>query len=116
MKPNPSPRRRHSCLSRALSFALLVSAAFFLHQARAESGARIWEESLTLPTYKVAPPDPDPRFYSGRTYQGAKATFYPYPVSDQITDRREDQTYKAIYLENPYIKISVLPELGGQDG
>ncbi len=67
-----------------------------------------------MPTYKVAPPDPNPRFYSGRTYQGAKATFYPYPVSDQMTEVREDQKYKAVYLENEYIQISVLPELGGR--
>jgi len=75
---------------------------------------RAWEETVTLPTYKVAPPDPNPRFYSGRTYQGARATFYPYPVSDQMTERRENQQYKALYLENQYIQMSVLPELGGR--
>ncbi len=76
--------------------------------------ARVWEETIVLPTYKVAPPDSNPRFYSGRTYQGAKATFYPYPVSDQMTELREDQKYKAVCLENEFIKISVLPELGGR--
>lgn len=75
---------------------------------------KAWEQTITLPTYKVAPPDPNPRFYSGRTYQGARATFYPYPVSDQMTERRENQDYKALYLENEYIQMSVLPELGGR--
>src|SRR5450759_3840015 len=82
--------------------------------AWAASAATIWEETITLPTYQVAPPDLNPRFYSGRTYQGAKATFYPYPVSDQMTEARADQRYRAVYLENPYIQISVLPELGGR--
>jgi tetratricopeptide (TPR) repeat protein len=76
--------------------------------------ARAWEEEITLPTYKVAPPDPNPRFYNGRTYQGAKATFYPYPVSDQMTETRENRKYKCVFLENDYIKFSVLPELGGR--
>ena len=75
---------------------------------------KAWEETIVLPTYKVAPPDPNPRFYSGRTYQGARATFYPYPVSDQMTERREDQKYRAVYLENDFIKVAVLPELGGR--
>jgi len=56
------------------------------------SETKIWEEPIQLPTYKVAPADPNPRFYSGRTYQGAKATFYPYAVSDQMTEERVEQT------------------------
>lgn len=92
----------------AFAFAALNSVAW------AASGARVWEETIALPTYKVAAPDPNPRFYSGRTYQGARATFYPYLVSDQMTEVRENQNYRAVYLENEYVKISVLPELGGR--
>ena len=80
----------------------------------AEPAARIREEAITLPTYKVAAPDVNPRFYSGRTYQGAKATFYPYPVSDQMTELRQPESYRAVYLENRYIQIAVLPEIGGR--
>ncbi len=75
---------------------------------------RIWETNQVIPTYRVAPPDPNPRFYSGRTYQGAKATFYPYPVSDRLTDIREEKTYKVVFLENQFVQFSVLPELGGR--
>ena len=90
---------------------LFLTGLSLLHAAPA---ARIAEERVVLPTYRVAPPDPSPRFYSGRTYQGAKATYYPYPVYDELTDRKEDVSYKAFILENDYIKISVLPELGGR--
>jgi tetratricopeptide (TPR) repeat protein len=82
--------------------------------AYGDSWAKVWEENLVLPTYQAAPPDLNPRFYNGRTYQGAKATFYPYPVSDQLTDRRDYQEYQAVHLENPYVKISILPQLGGR--
>lgn len=79
-----------------------------------DAQVRAVEESVTLPTYIAAAADPHPRFYSGRTYQGARATFYPYPVSDQMTERREDRTYKAVVLENDFIRFSVLPEIGGR--
>ena len=52
---------------------------------------RLREESLTLPTYGVGEPDRNPRFYQGRTYQGARGQFYPYPVQDQLTGQREDR-------------------------
>ncbi len=75
---------------------------------------KLWETNEVIPTYGVAPPDPNPRFYSGRTYQGARATFYPYAVMDRLTDERQDKTYKTVYIENDYLKLSVLPELGGR--
>jgi tetratricopeptide (TPR) repeat protein len=75
---------------------------------------RVWEEPLVIPTYVPGPPDPNPMFYFGRTYQGAKGAVYPYPLYDKLTDRQEDRTYKALYLENEYLKICVLPELGGR--
>lgn len=75
---------------------------------------RVWETNLVIPTYLAAPPSPVPRFYEGRTYQGAKATFYPYPVQDVLTETRTNQTYKALFLENEYLELSVIPELGGR--
>jgi hypothetical protein len=80
----------------------------------AQSGVRIWEEALIIPTYLVEPPEPNPIFYSGRAYQGAKGPVYPYPFLDRLTDNRIDKTYKAVYLENKYVKICVLPEIGGR--
>jgi len=53
-------------------------------------------------------------FYHGRAYQGAQGHFYPYPVQDKLTYVREDKVYKMLYLENKYVKIGVLPEIGGR--
>jgi len=75
---------------------------------------KVWEDTLTVPTYVAGPPDKNPFFYTGRTYQGARGEVYPYPMYDNLTDRVENKAYKALYLENEYVKICVLPELGGR--
>ncbi|HET6427846.1 MAG TPA: DUF5107 domain-containing protein, partial [Phycisphaerae bacterium] len=74
----------------------------------------IHEEPLTLPTYVIGPPERHAIFYTGRAYQGARGPVYPYPLLDRLSDRREDRTYRAIYLENEYLQFCVLPELGGR--
>ncbi|MHC4572262.1 MAG: DUF5107 domain-containing protein [Planctomycetota bacterium] len=75
---------------------------------------KLWQEPLVIPTYRVEPADLNPMFYNGEVYQGAKKTIYPYPFLDNLTDIRESKTYNAIYLENQYVKISFLPQLGGR--
>lgn len=75
---------------------------------------RIWEESYTIPTYKVHPPEKSPLFIEKRAYQGSTGKVYPLPVTEKISDTREDAVYQAVFLENEYLKIMVLPELGGR--
>ena len=75
---------------------------------------KVWEEPLVIPTYQVGAPEANPIFYTSRRYQGAKGPIYPYPLLDKLSDVRRDQTYKAAYLENKYVKLSVLPEIGGR--
>jgi len=91
-----------------------ILAALAVIPAWADSKARVWEEPLVLPTYEVNAPDHNPRFYAGRAYQGAQGRVYPYPMIDDLTDNRVDKTWRAVYLENEYIKVCVLPELGGR--
>jgi tetratricopeptide (TPR) repeat protein len=79
-----------------------------------ESSVKVWEEPLVIPTYKVGSPEPNPMFYTHESYQGAEKRIYPYALIDTLTRVREDRTYKALYLENEYVKLSVLPEIGGR--
>jgi len=79
-----------------------------------KSGAAIREEKLTIPAYEVGPPEKNPMFFAGRGYQGAKGPIYPYPLLDKLADAKRDRTYRAVVLENEYIKLSVLPEVGGR--
>ena len=80
----------------------------------AQTGARVWEETLVLPTYLVEPPELNPMFFNGRAYQGAKGPVYPYAFLDRLSDLKQDKPYKAVYLENKYLKLCVLPEIGGR--
>ena len=75
---------------------------------------KVWEEPLILPTYVVKAPEKNPMFFRNQSYQGASRYIYPYALEDNITNEKVDKTYKALYLENEYIKLCVLPEIGGR--
>jgi tetratricopeptide (TPR) repeat protein len=100
-------------VERAVVLAVVLVAVPVLSPAE-EPAARAWEEPLVVPTYPVGPAELNPMFYAGREYQGAKGPVYPYPLLARLLDRREDRTYRALWLENEYLKISVLPEIGGR--
>ena len=53
-------------------------------------------------------------FLEKRVYQGSSGVVYPYPVIESISDEKVDKDYKAVYLENEYILVMILPELGGR--
>ncbi len=76
--------------------------------------AQVWEEQVVIPTYQIGKPDKNPMFLEKRVYQGSSGRVYPHPVVDKILDEKVDQTYRAVWLENDYIKVMVLPELGGR--
>jgi len=75
---------------------------------------KAWREIVTIPTYEVGKPEKNPIFLEKRVYQGSSGVVYPYPVIESMSDEKEDKDYLAIWLENEYIKVMVLPELGGR--
>src|SRR5882757_5464353 len=75
--------------------------------SRAE--VKVWEGKLSLPTYEEGAPDPNPAFD-----QFASNRFnYPYTLRDTLTSHRANHEWRAIYIENEYLKCSVLPDIGG---
>lgn len=74
----------------------------------------VWEEKVVIPTYGIGKPDKNPMFFEKRVYQGSSGKVYPNPVIEKIFDEKEDKEYTGLYIENKYIKILVLPELGGR--
>jgi len=91
---------------------LLLSSNYIVNAQRKDSStARIWEEDITLPTYLVGEEGKNPQFYFGRVYQGAQGRVYPYASQKFLADERVDKTYKFLYLENEYIKTSLLAEI-----
>ena len=73
-----------------------------------------WAEKVSIPTYKIGLPDKNPMFLEKRVYQGSSGVVYPHPVIDRVFDEKEDREYTALYLENRYLKIMILPEIGGR--
>lgn len=76
--------------------------------------ARAWREDVVIPTYEVGTPEKAPLFLEKRVYQGSSGVVYPYPVIESISNEKTPHTYHAVFLENEYIKVMVLPELGGR--
>ncbi len=75
---------------------------------------KCWSEQIVIPTYPVGKPDKNPMFLEKRVYQGSSGVVYPYPVIDRVFDEKVEREYTAVYLENRYLKILILPEIGGR--
>lgn len=75
---------------------------------------KVWTEAVIIPTYEVGLPEKNPVFIEKRVYQGSSGAVYPYPVIEKIADEKVDKSYQAVYLENDFVKIMILPELGGR--
>ncbi len=79
-----------------------------------KSGVQVWREDVVIPTYPVGQPDKNPMFLEKRVYQGSSGRVYPHPVIEKICDEPVDTVYHALCLENQYLFVMVLPELGGR--
>lgn len=75
---------------------------------------KAWQELVKIPTYKIGNPDKNPMFLEKRVYQGSSGVAYPHPVIDKVYDEKEDKEWTALFLENEYLKVMILPELGGR--
>lgn len=79
-------------------------------------GQQVNMKSVTekIPTYQIGNPEIDPIFFTGRVYQGAEGYIYPYPLYDVLTEKKTEQDYNVLRLDNQYVDISILPEIGGR--
>ena len=69
---------------------------------------RLWQEPLTMKTYLRGADNPNPAF--DRT---GPWTIYPYTMQDDLTEETAEVDYLALCMENEYLRVIVLPELGG---
>ncbi len=94
---------------------LIVAALGFSFAGYAqEADVKFWEGTLELPTYKVNPPETAPVFDCDFSYQRARRSVYPYAMNDNTTGECSMQSHKALFLENEYIQLCVLPDIGGR--
>ncbi|MFS0726384.1 DUF5107 domain-containing protein [Paenibacillus sp. 1P07SE] len=78
------------------------------------STTKIWEETVQIPTYGVGKPNKNPMFLEKRVYQGSSGRVYPHPVIEKIEDEKKPVPYQIVVLENEYLHIEIMPELGGR--
>ncbi len=87
-------------------FVIFLTGIFLSTSVRAQE-ARIYEKSQQIKTYSFWDPDPVPILKNNKT-------IYPYFRFDGYSTQAETKPWNVVYLENPYIKVAVLPEVGGK--
>ena len=84
-----------------ICFFLLFSFTTGISQTQTAT-AKEYEKFFT--TYPYSDPNPIPRLTS----------LYPYFRYDGFTDKPVQKAWKVVELENDYIKVMILPEIGGK--
>ncbi|MBN2505570.1 MAG: DUF5107 domain-containing protein [Verrucomicrobia bacterium] len=101
----PEVRVLRTTVDSVLGTALLVLGLVAALPAPAGAErATVREYRRTFRTYPFSDPDPIP--HGGR--------IYPYYRFDGFTDRAEDREWTVVELENRWIRVTVLPEIGGK--
>ena len=80
--------------------------AIFIIALSISAEVRVKEVEMEIPTYLTGPEDPNPPLWNLRVY--------PYPMQTDITREKMMKRYKVIVLENDYIMLMILPDVGGR--
>lgn len=96
-------------LKKSTFCALLLAAILPALSFPIEAQVKVWQGRFTLPTYGEGQPDPNPPFDA---YQTSRFN-YPYTLRTNLTGEKADHAWRAIFLENEYLKCTVLPDIGG---
>ncbi|OLT07345.1 hypothetical protein BJF90_14635 [Pseudonocardia sp. CNS-004] len=73
-----------------------------------------WREPVTIDSYLPERPDRYPAYLDRRVYQGSSGRVYPLPFHDRISPVAVAHEWDAVHLENRWVRLMVLPELGGR--
>ncbi len=94
--------------------ALRPANPFPTPQSLAPGELRVWEQEVVLPTYATGDPERLPVFFERRVYQGSIGKVYPLPAIESVSDVAKPRAWKAVILENAWLQVILLPELGGR--
>jgi tetratricopeptide (TPR) repeat protein len=92
----------HPCARVLLALALASRLAVAAESVRASRG------QITIPTYPWAAVKHP--YFRGTD----KVNIYPYPMLDFLSRDQTNRTYQTVILENEYLRVTILPELGGR--
>ena len=74
----------------------------------------VWSNPVVLPTYLPEEPTRYPAYLDRRVYQGSSGRVFPLPFHDRISETPKAHAWLGLHLENAYIRLLILPELGGR--
>ena len=84
-------------------------------QAVLRGGAAIaWSQPVAIRTYEADEPSRYPMYLDNRVYQGSSGKVYPIPFTESISDESAVREWQAVHLENRFVRLMILPELGGR--
>jgi tetratricopeptide (TPR) repeat protein len=96
---------------------LLAAGPRISSEPQIQGETRAWEGTIRLPTCAWEE-DVNPQFWALETGAASSRTagpiVYPYVMQDHLSRVKADHTYKALFLENEFLKVTCLPELGGR--
>jgi tetratricopeptide (TPR) repeat protein len=88
-------------------FRLTLMTVLFVCVGKA-GGVKAYKEQITMPTWEIGPPEVHSIFPdTGRR-------IYPYTLNEVLTSNKVDKEYNGVILENDFIKVLILPEIGGR--
>ncbi|MCL5098528.1 MAG: DUF5107 domain-containing protein [Candidatus Omnitrophica bacterium] len=88
---------------------LLLAGAPFGPITVVQADVKAYEGRIKIPTYPWWPPVRHPYF---RGTDGRN--IYPYPMLDNLRRIQEPHLWRTVVLENEYLRVTFLPELGGR--
>ena len=80
----------------------------------AAAGVKAWAEDVVIDTFDVGDPDPYPEFLTSRVFQGSSGRVFPLPFFEHVSSRKRPKRWTAVHLMNRYVRLMILPELGGR--
>ena len=70
---------------------------------------RVWQGRMPLAASEEGPPDENPPF----DVYGTDRFSYPYTLREDVRNTEAGHPWRALFLENEYLKCTILPDLGG---
>ena len=109
MIPVASLLKRRGRVRRALFIGASWILAWAIAPPHSLADVTVSEGRIEIPTYPWDPPVRHPYFRA----TDAK-NIYPYPMLDNLKREKMPRTWRTVVLENEYLRITFLPDLGGK--
>ncbi len=110
MTINANLKQNFSMTNKFVLIGVVTIFSFFFRNDVLGQNATIKEEINSITTY----PYSDPNRLPSLGINDKVGVYYPYFIFDGYTDISVSKDWKVVTLENDYIKVTVLPEVGGK--